>query len=386
MNIRRLLLRDFRNYAELLLEPAGGLNVLVGPNAQGKTNLLESVLVLAVGRSPRAAREDELIRWGRQAAYIAADISRENGTGRLETIIDRAAPRRVIWNGNPLRPGQALGIVNAVSFFPDDLHLVKGAPAARRRLLDVLLCQADAVYRRHLSRLVRVLRQRNGQLKALRGQGGGPALLDPWDEQLLAEGVPIMVRRARAVRRLGEHAARLHARISAGREHLQLAYRPFFERYSPDGPPAQALGEGTSALEDPGAVAERFRAELRMRRHEEIARGVSLIGPHRDDVAFLIGGADARTFASQGQQRTAVLACKLAELAYLQEETGEGPLLLLDDVLSELDEERRTQLLEVAREEQVQAFLTTTRVQPLPGSLAESARIFRVQAGTVSGF
>ncbi|OUM97924.1 MAG: hypothetical protein BAA04_01005 [Firmicutes bacterium ZCTH02-B6] len=373
MDIRRLILKDFRNYAHLDLEPAGGLNLLAGANAQGKTNLLESILFLAVFRSPRAAREAELVRWGQEEAQAAAQIGRGETTGRLEVRLRRDGPKAVLWNGAAQRPQEALGILTAVSFFPDDLDLVKGAPAGRRRLLDVLLCQADGLYRRHLARLNRVLRHRNVQLKGLQGTPKAAALLEVWNEQLVAEAVPIMVRRARAVRRLGQWAAAIHSRITAGRERLELVYQPFY---------AGEAGDPQEAWEDAAAVRDRFQQELRRRQGEELARGVSLVGPQRDDVRFVIDGADARSFASQGQQRTAVLAVKLAELELLKEETAEYPVLLLDDVLSELDATRRAYLLEVVAET-VQTFVTTAHLEPLPSSLRERARVFRVQGGTV---
>jgi len=373
LDIRRLILKDFRNYAHLDLEPAGGLNLLAGANAQGKTNLLESILFLAVFRSPRAAREAELVRWGQEEAQAAAQIGRGETTGRLEVRLRRDGPKAVLWNGAAQRPQEALGILTAVSFFPDDLDLVKGAPAGRRRLLDVLLCQADGLYRRHLARLNRVLRHRNVQLKGLQGTPKAAALLEVWNEQLVAEAVPIMVRRARAVRRLGQWAAAIHSRITAGRERLELVYQPFY---------AGEAGDPQEAWEDAAAVRDRFQQELRRRQGEELARGVSLVGPQRDDVRFVIDGADARSFASQGQQRTAVLAVKLAELELLKEETAEYPVLLLDDVLSELDATRRAYLLEVVAET-VQTFVTTAHLEPLPSSLRERARVFRVQGGTV---
>ncbi|HLT58146.1 MAG: DNA replication/repair protein RecF [Limnochordales bacterium] len=374
MKLRRLLLKDFRNYTHLDLEPAPGLNLLVGANAQGKTNLLESILFLAVFRSPRAAREAELIRWGAAEAHAAAVLARGEATGRLEVRLRQDRPKAILWNGAVLRPQEALGILTAVSFFPDDLELVKGAPAGRRRLLDVLLCQADGRYRRHLARLLRVLRHRNVQLKALQGQRHGAALLDVFNEQLLNEAVPILVRRAQAVRRLGEWAAAIHGRITGQRERLELVYRPFFA----------GEGEGPDpGWEEAGAVRERFAEVLRRRQGEELARGVSLVGPQRDDVQFLIDGADARTFASQGQQRTAVLACKLAELEFLRTETGAYPVLLLDDVLSELDGSRRAYLLEAVGET-VQTFVTAAHLDPLPGDLRRRAQVFHVERGSAA--
>ncbi|MFO7265356.1 MAG: DNA replication/repair protein RecF [Limnochordales bacterium] len=371
--IQRLLLVDFRNYRHVDWTPGASVNVLIGRNAQGKTNLLESILFLGLGKSPRTGRDAELIRWGCEAASAAAVVLRGDISGRLQIVLRTDAPKRVTWNDNPLRPRDALGILSTVSFFPDDLYLVKGGPAERRRLLDVLLCQADARYARHLIRLQRILRQRNLQLRALPAPHGDDMLV-VWNQQLVEEAAPIMARRAEAVRRLGETAAAFHRRITAGREELRLVYKPFFagEQDEPD-----AAWESAEAM---ARLISRAAARLEA---EERRRGVTLVGPQRDDVRIFINGADARTFASQGQQRTAVLALKLAELEFLREETGEYPVLLLDDVLSELDGARRAFLLETVAGN-VQTFITTAQPEPLPEKLLVEARVFRVHQGTIA--
>lgn len=372
--IERLLLHDFRNYRHVDLTPARSVNVLLGRNAQGKTNLLESVLYLGLGKSPRTGRDSELIRWESDVASVAAVLKKRDSSGRLQIVLRSDAPKRITWNDSPLKPRDALGILSIVSFFPDDLYLVKGGPAQRRRLLDVLLCQADAKYARHLSRLQRVLRHRNMQLKALQGHSGGAELLAVWNEHLIAEAVPLMVRRAEAVRRLGEAAAAFHKRITDGREELQLAYRPFF---AADGE------QPDSSWENSDTMVARLDDAIARLEGDERRRGVTLVGPQRDDIQFLIGGVDARTFASQGQQRTAVLSLKLAELEFLREETGEYPVLLLDDVLSELDAVRRGFLLEAVAET-VQTFITTAQAEPLPQRLLADARVFHVHQGTIT--
>lgn len=372
--IQRLLLHDFRNYSQVDLTPARSVNVLLGRNAQGKTNLLESVLFLGLGKSPRTGRDSELIRWGQKTASVSATVKKRDSDGRLHIVVRTDGPKRITWNDSPMRPRDALGILNTVSFFPDDLYLVKGGPAERRRVLDVLLCQADAKYARHLSRLQRVLRHRNMQLKALQGHRGGGDLLQVWNEHLLAEAVPIMVRRAEAIRRLGERAAAAHGRITDGREQLQLVYKPFF--VSDDALPEVDWEQSETMMQLLEAAVARME-------QDELRRGVSLVGPQRDDVGFFINGVDARTYASQGQQRTAVLSLKLAELEFLREETGEYPVLLLDDVLSELDATRRGYLLETVADN-VQTFITTAHAEPLPERLLHEARVFHVHQGTVT--
>lgn len=373
--IQRLLLADFRNYRRADLTPGRSVNVLVGSNAQGKTNLLESILFLGLGKSPRTGRDAELIRWGSEAAAAAAVLQRRETSGRLQIVVRADAPKRITWNDGPLAPRDALGILSTVSFFPDDLYLVKGGPAERRRLLDVLLSQADRKYARHLIRLQRVLRQRNLQLKAMLGSRDyGEELLAVWDEHLAAEAAPVMARRAEAVRRLGEAAAAFHQRITDGREELRLVYKPFF---------AAADEEPDLRWEQADEMADRIRQVAARLRDEERRRGVTLVGPQRDDVRFYINGVDARTYASQGQQRTAVLALKLAELEFLRQETGEYPVLLLDDVLSELDPVRRSFLLETVADN-VQTFITTAQPEPLTDRLAADARLFHVHQGTIT--
>src|SRR5690625_1576434 len=354
--IQRLLLHDFRNYSQVDLTPARSVHVLLGRNGQGKTNLLESVLFLGLGKSPRTGRDSALIRWGQTTPSVSATVRKRDSDGRLHIVVRTDGPKRITWNDSPMRPRDALGILNTVSFFPDDLYLVKGGPAERRRLLDVLLCQADAKYSRHLTRVQRVLRHRNMQLKALQGRSDGGELVRVWTEQLLSEALPVMVRRAETVRRLGERAAEVHARITDGRERLELVYKPFF---------ADDDSPSVPEWEEPAAMFRLLEAAVARLQQDELRRGVSLVGPQRDDVRFLIGGVDARTFASQGQQRTAVLSLKLAELEFLWEETGENPVLLLDDVLSELDETRRRFLLE-AVSDHVQTFVTAVQAEPLP--------------------
>lgn len=373
MTVDRLVLHDFRNYEHVDFVPSRSVNVLLGRNAQGKTNLLESVLFLGLGKSPRTSRDAELIRWGAETASVSASVRKRDSGGRLHIVVRTDGPKRITWNDTPMRPRDTLGILHTVSFFPDDLYLVKGGPAERRRLLDVLLCQADAKYGRHLTRLQRVLRHRNVQLKALQGRPGGEQLLHVWTEQLLAEAAPIMVRRAETVRRLSHLAADVHDRITGGRERLELVYRPFF------------ADDGTLPLPDwerPDVMSDLLQTAAARLERDELRRGVSLVGPQRDDVRFLIGGVDARTFASQGQQRTAVLSLKLAELEFLRQETGEYPVLLLDDVLSELDGGRRSYLLEAVADN-VQTFITTAHAEPLPDRLLAEARVFQVHQGTI---
>lgn len=374
MRVLELSLTDFRNYASVSLRFAGMLNVFIGQNAQGKTNLLESLYLLAAGHSPRASRDAEMIRWGAQKARILARVERAYGTVELEMVLQAGVAKRITVNGNAVRRlADVFGHLNVVAFTPDDLQLVKGSPALRRRFLDYEIAQVSPAYRDYLERYHRVLKQRNTLLKAIAEGEANAQALAVWDPQLVEYGSRVIVKRAEMVAALAPLAEEIHARITEGKERLQLEYRPFF------------FADGES---DPAAckrldwVRDRFRADLDRLRKAEIARGASLVGPQRDDVRFVLNGNDARLYGSQGQQRTAVLACKLAEIEYMKEEAGEAPILLLDDVMSELDASRRAFLV-AAVQDHIQTFITSAHPGDLGDALLARAHLFHIRQGTV---
>ncbi|MFO7318613.1 MAG: DNA replication/repair protein RecF [Clostridia bacterium] len=374
MLLQRIQLQHFRNYQELSLEFTASLNLFVGENAQGKSNLLEGIYLAALGRSYRTTNDQDLIQWGAPFARVRAEAEGEAAGCRIEILLPREGAKEIRVGGQPLRRhSDLLGTMNAVIFSPDDLQLVKGAPALRRRFLDIELAQVSPAYRHHFARYHRVLRQRNNLLKAVNiGSAGRDALVE-WDEQLIADGSRIIAKRARAVRRLAGWSREMQRRISGGREELDLVYRPFFAR------PGEAPG---SEWEDPEAVAQRFREALAAVRREEVVRATTLVGPQRDDIAFMVGEIDLRYFGSQGQQRTAVLATKLAELEFVREEAGEYPVLLLDDVMSELDDERKARFLETVTG-RINTFITTTGLESFTREILEQAAVYRIRAGTV---
>lgn len=375
MFLRRIDLWHFRNYRELSLEFATSLNIFVGENAQGKSNLLEGIYVTALGRSYRTTSDEELIRWGESVARVRAEAEREVASSRIEILLRRDGPKEIKVAGETLRRhSDLLGTVNAVVFSPDDLQLVKGAPALRRRFLDIEIAQVSPAYRHHFTRYQRVLRQRNNLLKAISIGSAPRDVLVDWDEQLVADGARIVAKRAQAVRRLAAWSREMQRRISGGREELELVYRPFFA--AADEPPS---GE----WEDVEAVAGRFRQALEAVRRDEVVRATTLVGPQRDDVAFMVGDVDLRYFGSQGQQRTAVLSTKLSELEFIREEAGEYPILLLDDVMSELDEARRERFLETVTG-RIHTFITTTGLESFTERILREAAIYRIQAGTIA--
>lgn len=375
MYLVALQLRNFRNYPDLHLTFSPGLNVIYGSNAQGKTNLLEAIYLVATGKSHRAGRDQELIHHGARELRVRAQVARQAGVLDLELGFGHEVRKSLTINGIPeRRMVNLVGKLAAVFFSPDDLMLLKGPPAGRRRFLDIELSQISATYLHHLQAYTRVLLQRNTILRNLAAGQATPGLLEILDEQLLDAAAEIVARRVRAVARLADLATRHHTAFTAGRERLELFYTSAAAA-SPDGrfpapPPAAEVRQHLAAL-------------LRRRRREEIARAATLIGPHRDDLVVFINGQDARLYASQGQQRTAVLALKLAELDFMRAEIGEAPVLLLDDVASELDPSRRQHLVN-AFHQGIQTFVSCTDLADLATrNWPRQHRLFRVTAGRI---
>ncbi len=375
MRVERVELRFFRNYQHVALEFSRSLNIFVGQNAQGKTNLLEAIYLLALGRSHRTTRESDMIAWGSDNALVRADVLRETGTVRIQSQLRREGSKETSISGQPIkRLTDLLGNVNVVVFAPDDLQLVKGAPAIRRRFLDLEIAQISPAYRHHFARYQRVLRQRNNLLKAIQGGQAHPDSLEMWDEQLISDGSRIVAKRAQALRRLSEWSRRMQEEISAGREALDLMYRPFF---STDSEPVQSWWEELSEVE------AAFEKSLKAVRKDEMVRGVTLAGPQRDDIAFCVDGIDLRYYGSQGQQRTAVLSCKLAEIEFMKEVADEYPILLLDDVMSELDDSRRSHFLRTVTG-RINTFITTTNLRSFTDDVLSHASVYSISAGEVT--
>jgi DNA replication and repair protein RecF len=414
MHVERLRLTDFRNYAALDLALGPGLTVLQGRNAQGKSNVLEAIAILATTRSFRTSTERETVRWGAPGHFARVDgtVARRADTVHVEVVIVDAAPagadapgagpvtpagalrKRVRVNGTPRRAMDLIGQVTVVVFTPRDLDLVEGEPSQRRRFLDMTLCQVRPAYCRALSQYHKVVAQRAALLRRIRDGEESPHALAYWDEQLSQLAAPIMRERAAFLGQAEAAASRVYAALArhelldpaeggqapegaddeaapadVAAPELRLEYRPSYK--------------GTLTAGEDEVVAEML-ARLGELRRREIAQGVNAIGPHRDDVAFLLqtpgGPVDLSTYGSRGQQRSAALALKLAELEYIEMETGDQPILLLDDVLSELDAQRRADLLLAVRDLE-QVLLTTTDAGTIsPESLAR-AQVFEVRAG-----
>ena len=369
MQITELTLRSYRNYETLYLAFDPGVQIFLGANAQGKTNIIEALYYAAFGRSHRTSSDAELIRVGADGAHIGLSFRRHDVPGELSFTFARGARRRITYAGESLRQRDLVGILPMVLFSPEDLFLVKGAPALRRRYLDAELSQASPAYYGELLRYTRILKQRNAVLKDIRERLAAPDDLPPWDAQLARSAAYIVTRRIAAVAQLGALSARVQAVLAAGEE-LALAY--------------EIAGAGAEDFAEDDMTESLhlwYNKMLCEGRARDIARAATGVGPHLDDLVLRVGGMSLRSYGSQGQQRTGALALKLAELFYLQENIGEAPILLLDDVMSELDADRRRALLDFIRHEHIQTFITATDAAYFP---AERMGTYRyVEAGTV---
>lgn len=328
MFVTQVKLNNFRNYADKVFEFSKGLNVIVGPNATGKTNLLESVYMCGLGTSPRVTRDKDVIKWGEKGAFIHLELQTRFRKHTVDMFIDCKEKKRVAIDGIPItRLAQLIGTLGIVFFSPDELKLVKDAPVERRRFMDVSLSQQSSKYLFALSRYNAVLLRRNKLLKTLSPGEDLKNSLQVWDIQLAEEGARVIKARYAFARELKKFAAQKHVVLSGGRETLSLEY------------------ESDVADGDEKLIAEALSQKLFMSYDKDCSLQYTTVGPHKDDIKISLDGIDVRKFGSQGQQRTAALSLKLAEISLFKDNMGEEPVLLLDDVLSELDEGRRKTLL-----------------------------------------
>ncbi|NJK57366.1 MAG: DNA replication/repair protein RecF [Pleurocapsa sp. SU_5_0] len=377
MYLKSLRLRSFRNYVDRQIEFKAQKTILVGNNAQGKSNLLEAVELLASLKSHRTSRDRELVLDSATVGQVEARVERAYGTSELKVVFRKQGRRTVAVNQENLRRQlDFLGVLNAVQFSSLDLDLVRGAPDARRSWLDGLLIQLEPVYASILQQYNQVLKQRNALLKKIRqvrqeNEAIELTTFEPqlklWDEQLAAAGSRVARRRARVIARLAPIAEFWHKRISGETENLEVNYLPNVKWLE----------------DDPVIVQQAFLAKIKERRMVEQYQGKTMVGTHRDEIELAINQTPARYYGSQGQQRTLVLALKLAELKLIEEVVGEPPLLLLDDVLAELDPNRQKQLLEVIGD-RFQTIITTTHIDTFNHDWIKNSQILAVEAGKIS--
>lgn len=371
MRVRHLSLEDFRSYAALDIEVDERRTVFLGPNGAGKTNLLEALVLLAHGSSPRAHDDAELVRWDAPFARVRADVARAEGERRVEALVfaqrpgERRRPKRFLLDGAAKRAVDLAGELRVVAFFPEEVTLLTEAPSARRRYLDALIGQVDRRYRYLALELARVVEQRNALLRAAREEARalGEDEMAFWDDELVRLGGAVAARRIAVVDELAPHFARAHEVLSrnAGTTARYVCQ----------------VGDGDAA-----AIAEAYRELLKLKREHEMWQGTTLVGPHRDDLLVAASGRPLPTHASRGEHRTAVLALKLAEAGWIVEQTGEEPVFLLDDVLSELDPERRERLAR-AIPEVAQCLITAAAASSLPETLVSGAERREVAPGGV---
>ncbi|MCP3775165.1 DNA replication/repair protein RecF [Paenibacillus sp. MZ04-78.2] len=368
MQLKRLSLQHYRNYDRMEFQTDNMVNIIVGPNAQGKTNLLESIFVLALTKSHRTHQDKELIRWNASSTLLHAEVEKRYGTVQLDLSISQQGKKAKVNGLEQKKLSNFIGALNVVMFAPEDLEIVKGSPGIRRRFLDMEIGQVYPSYLYDLSQYNKILQQRNNYLKQLFSSPGKASMLDVWNEQLMQFGVKIMKKRQSFIKKLQAWAEKIHAGITNGSEQLRIEY---------DSALSHALEQEDAVLFD------HFMIKLSQVKDQELRRGVSLVGPHRDDLRFYINDKEVQTFGSQGQQRTTALSLKLAEIELIREEVGEYPLLLLDDVLSELDRYRQTQLIETFQRK-VQTFITTTGIESIDLSKLENASVIHVRDGSLT--
>lgn len=386
MFIFDLALANYRNYARVAIKLDRGLNLFVGDNAQGKSNLLEAIYLLSTLRSSRASSDSDLVRHdilGSEfpVARLACQVERSAGNLQLEVAIvgrttdgSHRAGKRVRVNGVPRRASDAVGQLAAVLFTTLDIEIVAGPPLLRRRYLDMMISQVDRGYLRAMQRYARVLQQRNSLLKRIQAREASANELNFWDQELAHAGGIIMQARADTLGQLVPQAAFQMERLSDGLELLQLTYRPALG----------GLDEADCPIDETEWTARMLRA-LRNLRSREIGAGATLVGPHRDDVVVEIDSMPADSFASRAQQRTAALSMRIAEASYLRRTLGDDPVVLLDDVLSELDARRRRGVLEFFESFQ-QTIVTTAEPDRVREVMTRASGRFVVAAGAITRF
>ena len=368
MHILTVSLSTFRNYEVLNFRPSEGLNVLVGRNAQGKSAVLEAVYLLATSKSHRTSRDLDLIRIGDPFARAMAEVQRSvRNDITLEILLSRSEKKTVRINSvrHP-KIGDVVGQLNAVIFSDSDIDMVRGEPSRRRRFLNLEISQISPQYVFALGRYKRVLDQRNNLLREIKHGRASATGLEIWNSQLIQYGAVITAKRVEFMEFLQGASARIYSALTEGAEALSIAYRPNVDVVDKSEP----------------AIAQRFAEALAAKTELDLMRGTTHTGPHRDDVSISINGLAAREFASQGQQRTAAIALKLAEIDLVRQASGETPVVLLDDIMAELDETRRQRIFDSTAG--CQTMITTTHLSDLSPAVLERATVFEVEAGTVT--
>lgn len=358
MIIDSVQLKNYRNYEELHIQFSPGTNILYGNNAQGKTNILEAVYVCCTTKSHRGSKDKEMIRFQEEESHIKMNLCRDQVPCRIDMHLKKNKAKGIAVNGIPIRKASELfGIVNVVFFSPEDLNLIKNGPSERRRFIDLELCQLNKLYVHSLASYNRILLQRNKLLKDLAFKPEYEETLDVWDMQLVHYGKEIIRCRNDFINGLNEIIDKIHWKLSGEKENLKILY-------------------------DPCCQEEELEGQIKKGRRSDIKQKTTLVGPHRDDIGFYMGQIDIRKFGSQGQQRTAALSLKLSEIELVKKMTKDYPILLLDDVLSELDGERQYHLLSAI--DKIQTMITCTGLEDFITNRFPIDRIFKVANGSIA--
>ena len=358
MKIKQLKLKNYRNYDLLDLEFDSSTNIFYGDNAQGKTNILESIYLCGTTKSHRGTKDRDLIKFGEEESHIEAVVEKNEVPFKIDIHLKKNSPKGIAINKMPIRRASELfGIINIVFFSPEDLNIIKNGPSERRRFIDLELAQLDKVYLSDLSNYNRIVNQRNKLLKDSYNRQEILETLDVWDMQLAHYGKKIIDRRNLFIYQLNEIAGKVHERLTGGKEILNISYEP---------------SNGNMDLEQ--AIKNNRERDIRMKS--------TSVGPHRDDICFMTDEVDIRKFGSQGQQRTAALSLKLSEIELVKEVTKDTPILLLDDVLSELDKHRQNYLLDSIYD--VQILITCTGVDDFVNHRFSINKMFHVEKGNVT--
>ena len=358
MIIRSLKLKNFRNYDSLNIYLSPNTNIFFGENAQGKTNVLESIFVAGTTKSHRSSKDRELIRFGEEEAHIEMIVDRRNLVYEIDMHLKKNHAKGVAINKSPIhRAGELYGIINLVFFSPENLNIIKNAPSERRRFMDMELCQLDKIYLSDLMSYNKALIQRNQLLKSLSVSSKDEDTLDIWDLQLAAFGNKIINRRKVFVQNLNEIVYNIHRRLTGNLEELRIEYSP---------------SSGDFTMEE----------ALSMNRSKDLRYASTSVGPQRDDLIIYVNGMDVRIYGSQGQQRTAALSLKLAEIELVKRTIKDSPVLLLDDVLSELDMNRQEYLLDSIHD--IQTLITCTGLDDFVKHRFHLDQVYKVEAGIVT--
>lgn len=360
MFIKKLMLMNYRNYKNLSLEFGSNVNVFIGDNAQGKTNILESIYYCGFAKSHRTSRDKELINWDSERAFISLSVGKDRLDKRIDIGILKDGKKAISVNSIKINKiGELFGTFNVVMFSPEDLKIVKESPGIRRKFMDMELCQLNTTYYYNLVQYNKVINERNVLLK---GRNLSEEMLDVYDEQLINYGEYIIKERLIYIDKLNKYSKDIHKEITLGKEEIEFKYQ--------------------SSIKNFNDIKSDFYEQLKKSRKKDIDKRISTIGPHRDDFIVLINNVDAKSFGSQGQQRTAVLTMKFSSLNIIKEINREYPVLLLDDVLSELDFNRKRYVLSTIKD--IQTIITCTGISDINDYLDSNSKVFVVSNGKVS--